>query len=92
MASALGDLISATKNASGKPAQDPSMSTLKDSAKVGLSCPDSARACDVGGGFAFCCLAHAFSLNHTAPVNVASLGFRLKFHLMEFSYFFHKML
>ena len=34
VAAALGDLISATKNASGKSAQDPSMSKLKDSAKV----------------------------------------------------------
>lgn len=34
VASALADLISATKNASGKSATDPSMSTLKDSAKV----------------------------------------------------------
>lgn len=34
VASALADLISATKNASGKSAQDTSMSTLKDSAKV----------------------------------------------------------
>ena len=35
VAAALGELISATKNASGKSAQDPTMSTLKDSAKVG---------------------------------------------------------
>ena len=35
VASALGDLISATKCASGKSPHDPSMSTLKDSAKVG---------------------------------------------------------
>lgn len=34
VASALADLISATKNASGKNVQDTSMSTLKDSAKV----------------------------------------------------------
>ena len=34
VAAALGDLISATKNASGKSAQDPSMTKLKDSAKV----------------------------------------------------------
>ncbi|KAK2151016.1 hypothetical protein LSH36_379g01080 [Paralvinella palmiformis] len=34
VASALGELISATKNASGKTAQDPAMSMLKDSAKV----------------------------------------------------------
>lgn len=34
VASALADLISATKNASGKSVQDASMSTLKDSAKV----------------------------------------------------------
>ena len=49
VAAALGDLISATKNASGKPAQDPAMSTLKDSAKVGISTPSAA---DVGVGFA----------------------------------------
>ena len=34
VASALGELIAATKNASGKPAHDPTMSTLKDTAKV----------------------------------------------------------
>ena len=34
VAAALGDLITATKNASGKSAQDPSMTKLKDSAKV----------------------------------------------------------
>jgi len=34
VAHALGELISATKNASGKAAVDPSMSTLKDTAKV----------------------------------------------------------
>ena len=35
VASALGELISATKCASGKSPHDPSMTTLKDSAKVG---------------------------------------------------------
>ena len=35
VAAALGDLISATKNASGKHAKDPSMGSLKDSAQVG---------------------------------------------------------
>ncbi|XP_013386332.1 talin-1 isoform X1 [Lingula anatina] len=34
VASALADLISCTKNAAGKPVQDPSMSNLKDSAKT----------------------------------------------------------
>lgn len=34
VASALSDLISATKNASGKPVSDPAMLHLKDSAKV----------------------------------------------------------
>jgi len=34
VASALADLISATKNASGKPSQDASMSALKDTAKM----------------------------------------------------------
>ena len=34
VAAALGDLISATKNASGKSAHDPAMAHLKDSAKV----------------------------------------------------------
>ena len=34
VAAALGDLISATKNASGKPGQDPAMKDLKESAKV----------------------------------------------------------
>lgn len=34
VASALGDLIQATKAASGKPINDPAMSYLKDSAKV----------------------------------------------------------
>lgn len=42
VASALSDLISATKNASGKSVNDPAMLTLKDSAKVsfchGLKC------------------------------------------------------
>lgn len=36
VASALGDLIQATKAASGKSINDPSMNHLKDSAKVGL--------------------------------------------------------
>lgn len=34
VAAALGELISATKSASGKSAHDPAMSHLKDSAKV----------------------------------------------------------
>lgn len=34
VASALGDLIQATKAASGKPISDPAMSHLKESAKV----------------------------------------------------------
>lgn len=34
VASALADLISATKNASGKSVQDPAMLHLKESAKV----------------------------------------------------------
>lgn len=34
VASALGDLIHATKAASGKPINDPTMAHLKDSAKV----------------------------------------------------------
>lgn len=38
VASALGDLIHATKAASGKPINDPAMAHLKDSAKVSLSC------------------------------------------------------
>ena len=43
VASALSDLISATKNASGKSVQDPAMLSLKESAKVGLSA--NARTC-----------------------------------------------
>ena len=39
VASALGDLISATKYASGKSQQDPAMTTLRDSAKVGSTSP-----------------------------------------------------
>ena len=39
VASALGDLISATKYASGKSQQDPAMTTLRDSAKVGSPPP-----------------------------------------------------
>ena len=35
--SALGDLMQATKSASGKNMQHPAMHTLKDAAKVGLS-------------------------------------------------------
>lgn len=35
VATALADLISCTKNASGKSVQDPTMTSLKDSAKVG---------------------------------------------------------
>lgn len=38
VASALADLISATKNASGKNVQDPAMFHLKDSAKVYAPC------------------------------------------------------
>ena len=34
--SALGDLMQATKSASGKNMQHPAMHTLKDAAKVGL--------------------------------------------------------
>jgi len=34
VASALSDLIGTTKNAAGKPANDPTITTLKDSAKV----------------------------------------------------------
>lgn len=34
VASALSELIGCTKNAAGKPSNDPSMSALKDSAKV----------------------------------------------------------
>lgn len=37
VASALSDLISATKNASGKNVSDPAMMTLKESAKVSQS-------------------------------------------------------
>lgn len=36
VASALGDLIQATKAASGKPINDPAMTHLKESAKVNL--------------------------------------------------------
>lgn len=35
--SALGDLMQATKSASGKNMQHPAMHTLKDAAKVGLN-------------------------------------------------------
>ena len=35
--SALGDLMQATKSASGKNMQHPAMHTLKDAAKVGIS-------------------------------------------------------
>lgn len=37
VASALGDLIHATKAASGKPINDPAMTHLKESAKVGFT-------------------------------------------------------
>lgn len=37
VASALGDLIQATKSASGKSIHDPAMAHLKDSAKVGMN-------------------------------------------------------
>lgn len=37
VAAALGDLISATKSASGKSAHDPAMGQLKDSAKVSFA-------------------------------------------------------
>lgn len=37
VASALGDLINATKLASGKPIHDPSMQDLKESARVSLN-------------------------------------------------------
>ena len=37
VAAALGQLINATKLASGKPIHDPAMNDLKESAKVGLS-------------------------------------------------------
>lgn len=37
VASALGDLINATKLASGKPINDPSMQDLKESARVSIS-------------------------------------------------------
>lgn len=37
VAAALGELINATKLASGKPIHDPSMNDLKESAKVSLS-------------------------------------------------------
>lgn len=40
VASALGDLIHATKAASGKPINDPAMAHLKDSAKVKKSYPN----------------------------------------------------
>ena len=47
VASALGDLIHATKSAAGKPSTDPAMLNLKESAKVGPVSdpggPDSAR-------------------------------------------------
>ncbi len=43
VASALGDLISATKYASGKSQQDPAMTTLRDSAKVGSASPATER-------------------------------------------------
>ncbi len=43
VASALGDLISATKYASGKSQQDPAMTTLRDSAKVGSASPATVR-------------------------------------------------
>ena len=36
VASALSDLILATKNASGKSSHDPTMSSLKDTAKVSI--------------------------------------------------------
>lgn len=38
VASALGDLINATKLASGKPINDPSMQDLKESARVSTLC------------------------------------------------------
>lgn len=37
VAAALGELINATKLASGKPIHDPAMNDLKESAKVGQS-------------------------------------------------------
>ncbi len=51
VAAALGDLISATKYASGKPPKDPAMTTLMDSAKVGESPTDAlVNVHDVGVG------------------------------------------
>ena len=38
VAAALGELINATKLASGKPINDPAMNDLKDSAKVCVFC------------------------------------------------------
>lgn len=38
VASALGELINTTKNASGKPVNDPYMQELKESAKVSEHC------------------------------------------------------
>jgi hypothetical protein len=42
VASALGDLIHATKSASGKSINDPAMISLKDSAKVRISASNNA--------------------------------------------------
>lgn len=46
--SALGDLMQATKSASGKNMQHPAMITLKDTAKVRLDAPASALICSLG--------------------------------------------
>ena len=46
--SALGDLMQATKSASGKNMQHPAMITLKDTAKVRLAAPASALICSLG--------------------------------------------
>ena len=78
VATALGELISATKNASGKSANDPAMSMLKDSAKVGAVCerpfPDSASSYDVFSALCLTGLGHHHAPSHPgrAPSHLAT--------------------
>ena len=57
--SALGDLMQATKSASGKNMQHPAMHTLKDTAKVGrlhaVSCSSSHLQLDQGAVLSLTC-------------------------------------
>ena len=54
VAQSLNDLISATKAAAGKPVNDPTMDTLKTSAKVRCSCEMYLYLIVVCGGEGLC--------------------------------------